>query len=215
MSRGRPRQFDSSAILAAARAVFLERGVHATTEEVAERAGVSEGLLYHRFENKERLFREAMKLPEGARPECLERLEAETDVDVRAVLRRTAFALIEWGMTEMPIMMMSWSSQGAQSLPRRLQAAKDPPLRDHRALIGYLERMREAGALADHVDPHAMAFAFLGGLRGYVFLRVIYGDRASVQTPAQLVDAMVRLLVPADPECMSVKRHRRRPDGAR
>lgn len=199
MARGRPRQFDSTALLSAAREVFLRRGLNATTEEVAERAGVSEGLLYHRFENKERLFREAMKLPEGSRPECLEKLADETDRDVRAVLQRTATGLIEWGMLEMPLVMMSWSSHGGQSLRSRLEAANDPPLRDHRAVSDYLDRMRACGALVSDTDPEAMAFAFLGGVRGYVFLRVVYGERGTrrMQSTEAFASAIAQLIAPA------------------
>lgn len=47
-------------LLAAARAVFLEKGVAGTTAEVATRAGVSEGTLFKRFGSKTRLFEAAM-----------------------------------------------------------------------------------------------------------------------------------------------------------
>jgi AcrR family transcriptional regulator len=196
MPRGRPRQFDSDALLAAAREVFLERGLNATTEEVAERAGVSEGLLYHRFENKERLFRLAMKLPEGSRPECLEVLADETSANVHEVLHRTALGLIEWQTMEMPLVMMSWSTTRDQSLMRRLEAAKDPPLRDHRAVRDYLDRMREAGALPEDADTDAMAFAFLGGVRGYVFLRLVYGPRARARSAEQFAASLASLISP-------------------
>ncbi len=211
MARGRPRQFDSEALLSAARAVFLERGLAATTEEVAERAGVSEGLLYHRFENKERLFRLAMKLPEGSRPECLEKLEDETSDDVRAVLERTALGLVEWATMEMPLVMMSWSSNRDQSLQSRLEAANDPPLRDHRSVRSYLERMRAAGALPEHVDPDAMAFAFLGGVRGYVFLRLVYGARGARagQSPKVFAESIARILVPPVAKPTAQRRARR------
>src|SRR6186713_3255009 len=59
-SRGRPPVIDSARLLAVAREVFLERGIRATTLEVAERAGVSEGSIFHRFKSKEGLFAAAM-----------------------------------------------------------------------------------------------------------------------------------------------------------
>lgn len=201
MARGRPRLFDSSALLAAAREVFLRRGLHATTEEVAERAGVSEGLLYHRFGNKERLFRQAMELPAGSHPECLVSLGVESAEDVREILQRTALGLIEWGMMEMPLLMMSWSNRDSPSIQSRLEAANDPPLQQHRAVRDYLTRMRSRGALVPDTDADAMAFAFLGGVRGYVFLRVVYGARRGrrTQTPEAFAEALARLMVPARP----------------
>jgi len=48
-----PREQRITSLLAAARAVFVERGYQdTTTAEIAERAGVVEGTVYHYFENK-------------------------------------------------------------------------------------------------------------------------------------------------------------------
>jgi hypothetical protein len=46
-----------------------------------------------------------------------------------------------------------------------------------------------------------MAFAFLGGVRGYVFLRVVYGARRGTrgQTPQAFAGALARLMVPEAP----------------
>jgi AcrR family transcriptional regulator len=50
--------------LAAAREVFNEKGyAGASTREIAERAGVSETLMFRHFRNKAGLFREAMVVP--------------------------------------------------------------------------------------------------------------------------------------------------------
>lgn len=50
-------------ILDAALEVFSQKGFHtATTEEIAERAGVGKGTLYRHFETKERLFAELVRL---------------------------------------------------------------------------------------------------------------------------------------------------------
>src|SRR5437588_732004 len=44
-------------VLAAARAVFMDRGYHgATLEQIAEAAGFSKGVVYSRFESKADLF---------------------------------------------------------------------------------------------------------------------------------------------------------------
>src|SRR5436305_3431267 len=56
----RPQSIRDEDILEAARAVFLEGGYQATTAQVAERAGVSEGSLFKRFKSKDDLFRAAM-----------------------------------------------------------------------------------------------------------------------------------------------------------
>ena len=86
--RGRPRSIDSEQLLTVAREVFLERGIRATTLEVAVRAGVSEGALFHRFKNKEGLFRAAMELPAEQVPELLlEAVQRLHDLELRERVR--------------------------------------------------------------------------------------------------------------------------------
>ena len=66
--RGRPRLISDEQLLAVAREVFLERGIQATTGEVAKRAGASEGTIFHRFGSKDALFRAAMRVDPCAMP---------------------------------------------------------------------------------------------------------------------------------------------------
>ncbi len=53
---GRPTILSDEKILSAARRVFLERGIRATTAEVAREAGVAEGSLFKRWKTKHALF---------------------------------------------------------------------------------------------------------------------------------------------------------------
>ena len=53
---GRPRLIEDDAILAAAREVFLARGAAATTQDVAERVGLSQAAIFKRFATKQELF---------------------------------------------------------------------------------------------------------------------------------------------------------------
>ncbi len=57
---GRPPSITEDEVLAAARAVFLEKGIAGTTAEVAARCGVSEATVFRRFPTKGDLFRAAM-----------------------------------------------------------------------------------------------------------------------------------------------------------
>ena len=60
----RPRVITEGQILVAAREVFTERGyAGASTAEIARRAGVAEGTLFHRYRTKAQLFRAALALP--------------------------------------------------------------------------------------------------------------------------------------------------------
>src|SRR5689334_14023210 len=55
-ARGRPQTITDEALLEAARRVFLEEGVGATTAGIARRAGISESVIFHRYKTKEALF---------------------------------------------------------------------------------------------------------------------------------------------------------------
>lgn len=57
----RPKTITDEAILSIAREAFRERGHTATTREIAEKAGISEAILYQRFSNKEELFFASMR----------------------------------------------------------------------------------------------------------------------------------------------------------
>jgi AcrR family transcriptional regulator len=57
--RGEPRRL----LLAAAEQVFAEKGYQASTREIADRAGVSETLMFRYFGSKAGLFREAIVAP--------------------------------------------------------------------------------------------------------------------------------------------------------
>src|ERR1700730_15422515 len=56
----RPVSIKTETIIEAARQVFLERGIQATTAEVGERAGISEGTIFKRYKSKIDLFHAAM-----------------------------------------------------------------------------------------------------------------------------------------------------------
>ena len=69
----RPTTLSDPHILDAARAVFLERGIAATTAEVARRAGVAEGSIFKRWPTKQALFYAALT-PETEVPAWLNTL---------------------------------------------------------------------------------------------------------------------------------------------
>ena len=60
---GRRRTIEDSEILEIARRVFQEKGSEATTRDIAQAAGISQGVLYQRFRTKDELFMTAMLPP--------------------------------------------------------------------------------------------------------------------------------------------------------
>ena len=108
-------------ILVHAREVFLERGMKATTAEVAERAGVSEGLLFKRWGSKNGLFERAMSQPGSfGRHSWLEGLEARVGQgDLRAHLVELGVAGVRFMRKLMPLITMTFSHLGHDHVPHR------------------------------------------------------------------------------------------------
>ncbi len=60
----RPPKITNDEILAAARQVFLEEGMGASTLKIAEKAGIAEASIFKRFATKQALFLAAIGISE-------------------------------------------------------------------------------------------------------------------------------------------------------
>ena len=168
----RPAVIRDEMIVEAAREVFLARGIRATTAEVAEKAGVSEGSIFKRFRSKLELFEAAMgsldEDPEFVRglPERVGRgeiLESLTELGhaVERHMRRVV-----------PLVMMQWSNPGAEPLTCRAGAAAPSPVRVLRALVSYFEAEMSLGRIR-RADPEIAARAFIGGIHNGVITELL------------------------------------------
>jgi AcrR family transcriptional regulator len=198
--RGRPPTIDQEELLAVARAVFLEKGFRATTQEVAERAGVSEGSLFHRFRTKEALFRSAMNLDLGQLQVIFQdALSAIESLPVEDALLELGRRLLEVGEVNIPLMMMTWSNP---------EACGEPADADKKAaykqlfyrLIAYFNEQVRLGRIRA-VDTEVLARAFMGALHHYCMVRVMNPDSESVMIPSGmylrgLVDLVLRGALP-------------------
>jgi AcrR family transcriptional regulator len=183
--RGRPPSIDTEALLQVARQVFLEQGFRATTQEVAEKAGISEGLIFHRFKTKESLFREAMNLPSEALPDLLlhavEKLEG---MELREALVHLASAVLEIGKVGIPLMMMSWSNPNlCNEMPYDKTKARFREVM--KRLAGYFESQMESGKLRQ-VDPEVIARTFVGSMHHYCMTRILAGNEAGAIIPESM-----------------------------
>ncbi len=182
--RGRPPTIDTEKLLKVAREVFFERGIRATTAEVAERAGVSEGTIFHRFKTKEDLFRQAMRLdPEDLAKLFREALDGIEGMDLRPGLEQLATRLLEIGRHAIPLMMMSWSNPVNAGPPCQLPL---PKLSAYRALIrimiGFFEDQIHRGRLRP-VDAEVVARVFLGSMHHYTMVRLMVPDAEQIVIP--------------------------------
>lgn len=186
----RPQKISDAQVLSAAREVFLERGIQATTAEVARRAGVAEGSIFKRFPTKFDLFRLAMDFG-GEEPPWLANLgDRVGQGDIQDTLLDLATEMVSYFRRIAPLMMMRWSNAeatGCGPMP------SNPALRRIKKLAGYFEAEMRIGRIRRH-DPEILARAFAGSLHNFVFLELLAGSQEELPLPAEMyVRGLVRL----------------------
>jgi AcrR family transcriptional regulator len=176
----RPTTITDDQILAAARRLFLERGLAVTTAELARQAGVAEGTLFNRFRNKQQLFRAAMEHDIEKVPWLAKLGRAAGTADVRDTLVEVGGEMIDFFRMIMPAMLMAWSNREEAGLSELLASPDPPPLRALRFIAGYFEKEMRAHRIRRQ-DPEVVARCFLGSLQNYVFIELLL--KAHDQTP--------------------------------
>jgi AcrR family transcriptional regulator len=178
-----------------AREVFLELGIRATTSEVAARAGIAEGTIFHRFKSKEELFRAAMNFDPDAALALVEALPARAGSgELRQNLLEFAERFVDLARVAMPVMMMSWSNPDSQLCAER---TSERTLRYQR-LVGALSsffgiEMKE-GRLRS-ADPEVMARMLIGSLHHFCMTELFMGGASSRLTPHEFAKHVVDVLL--------------------
>ncbi len=177
-----------------AREVFLELGIRATTSEVATRAGIAEGTIFHRFKSKEELFRAAMNFDPDAALAVVEELPARAGKgDLRATLVEFAERFISVGRVAMPVMMMSWSN------PENLCAERSSE-RSSRyqrvlgALCSFFEIEMSAGRLR-RTEPEVMSRMLIGSLHHFCMTELFVGEPRSRFSHREFAEHVVDVLL--------------------
>ncbi len=169
----RPVTIADDVILAAAREVFLAKGIRGTTAEVARKASVAEGSIFNRFPSKVALFQAAMQ-PALEDPPWLADLERQASMgDLVEHLRTIGNHAIDFFGKLMPLLLMAWSSNPAGLAGRHpLGGADPPPLRILARLTAFFAAEMRAGRLRTQ-SPEVLARAFIGGLQNYVLFELL------------------------------------------
>lgn len=166
--RGRPVSLSDDALLDAARDVFLERGLDATTSEIAKRARISESVIFYRYKTKEALFTAVLErqlvLPAG-----FAKLEWRAGVgEIADNLFDAGMALIELSQRVLPFTMMACVSPTKLNVMAK-HARKPHPMRQE--MLDILSRYFAAEMQACRLRPakcEVLARTFLGGITQYV-----------------------------------------------
>ena len=180
----RPVTIKDETILAAAREVFLDRGIQGTTAEVAERAGISEGSIFKRFKTKTELFRAAMG-DRVVEPPWLAELPGRVGKgDIDEALFRLGMEIVTFFRELIPLIMMAWSNPGPNGLPVGISGPNPPPVRAVKQITGYFEAEMRAGRLGRH-DPEILARTFMGGLHHFAFFELLHLDDGELPLAAE------------------------------
>jgi AcrR family transcriptional regulator len=183
---GRRKLVTDDELLAVAREVFVEKGIAASTREIARRAGISEGVIYQRHPNKAHLFFTAM-VPPASNVEGLLSARAN-DFSVVEQLEGIALGMMKYFREVVPIL-MRLVTHPEFDFEKFAQQHPDSPFgRMHLGLIQYLEAERERGSIvAEDVRPAALAL--FAALHSLAFL-----ERLGVHG-GEFDDAMIRAIV--------------------
>ena len=155
-------------ILKAARSVFLENGLGASTASIAQRAGISEGSIFKRFATKEALFCESMA-------SSIEELSFEHRVgrgELSDELEAIATELIAFYRDLLPKMTMLWAHGGTSPIEVFRRSGEPPPLRLLTKLSRYFEEEVQLGRLSAS-DPKVLARMFSASMHSFVFEEMI------------------------------------------
>jgi AcrR family transcriptional regulator len=166
----RPRSISNERILDAAREVFLEKGVTASTAQIAARAGISEGSIFKRYISKEQLFQESMGI-QGL--DLSGRLESRIgNGNLEKHLNEIVVELIDFFRDLLPRMMMLCTQPGFDPLSIQRGASEPPPIKLMKQVGAYIAAERRLRRL-DCKDPEIVARVLIASAHNFVFLELI------------------------------------------
>lgn len=180
-----------AAIVAAARALFVEKGVTAVTmEEISRAAGVGKGTLYRRFPNKGFLCRELLDAP--TRELQRETLELAGDGDTGALEKLDLFLERLVGFTDCNLDLLYGGRESLCGEDRLAMFAH--PAHDwlRWTVLGLLGAAAREGELDEGLDLEYLAVALLAPLDVDLF----YYQRRMQGLPAERISAGLRSLIP-------------------
>jgi Transcriptional regulator len=201
----RPRIYDDDRILEVAAQVFLEKGPRAGTALIAQRAGVSEGVLFQRFKTKAALF-EAALTRETESNLWRDTLQARVGKGSPAANLKAAILALFEKLHRLVPRRMVLEGQGAHrpSSSKR----KIPPIEDAAAIEAYLEAENRLGRLKlSRPDLHA--HEIVGAVVHCTMLTLRH--KAAIGTPEEWADHLVKVHLPTPPTRVSRSKSSNRP----
>lgn len=181
-------------ILSAAVEVFAERGFHRTrVSDIAKRAGVAYGLIYHYFESKDAVLNAVFENNWSVFLKVLRDLREDPDKQAMERLRSVADLLLD--ALEVAPAIMQVVIQEVSRSDRFVEAEKLDAFREGFELVRDIIADGQArGELRSDIDPLVAAHAFFGALEAVctgVLLEQLRGDAGSAEQTKHTVRAML------------------------
>lgn len=151
-------------ILKAAVAVFAERGFHRTrVSDIAKRAGVAYGLIYHYFDSKDHVLNSVFEENWSVFLKVLRDLRDDEELDAAEKLRRIAALLID-ALQVAPSIIQVIIQEISRS-DRYLHEEKVSAFNEAFDIVhDVIAAGQGAGTLRDGLDPKVAAYMFFGAL---------------------------------------------------
>lgn len=142
---GRHKKIEDADLLSIARQVFVEQGIGASTREIAQRAGISEAVIFQRHDTKTDLFFAAMAPPDLNIEELFG--PRKSGEDPRQRLEIIALGMLDYFRKLMPVLLplVTHPSFDFEDFAARHPDA--PLTRVREGLVEYLEEQAEAGTV--------------------------------------------------------------------
>jgi AcrR family transcriptional regulator len=196
----RPQSITDDEILAAARAIFLKKGISGTVEEVAERCRVGVATIFRRFPTKEALFIAAMDAANDSEwSRFLTSRAGRGEKDARAGLIELAKTMLETARKMVPLIMMKMSNPGIGWDEQRAKRVM--------VLIGQLTELFETEIAARRVvdvDPRVLSRVWLGAIRHIVMFEMMGSPLVDELSTEEFIEGLVDLF--CSPQARTRKR---------
>ena len=163
MSRVEQKEKRREEILAAGLNLFIRKGYSATkTLDISQAAGISEGLLFHYFETKEKLYEELIKIGISGPQSMMNNIEGEA-LHFFEIAAKEIFHYIETIPFVAKMFVLMKQAEYNDAAPESVKKL----LSDHENFTFSVEKIREGqknGTIREG-DPAALALAFWGAVQ--------------------------------------------------
>lgn len=164
---GRTPKITTEQILTTARQVFWERGIEASTADIAREAGISEASIFKRFTTKQDLILAAIGI--DSMPDWVKTLERGTpDPEFKTQLTTIVQEMLAFYQDTIPRVIMMMSPLALL----RFQKFVPPPIRDCRLLTVFLNRAIEAGYIRK-CNTMVISNMVVGGINNYAVYNIM------------------------------------------